>query len=55
MKKLQRTSTDDGIEIDFNDEQFENACLSTQVRCDPASKMTSSREMQSAKDDLPRI
>jgi hypothetical protein len=45
----QRISTDDGIQIDFNDEQYENASDSIRVNFDPHSKTNEQSDRQPQK------
>jgi hypothetical protein len=51
---LQRTSTDDGIEMDFNAEQYENAPLSIRASSESDANVTNEMEEQWQKHSLQR-
>jgi hypothetical protein len=52
---LQRTKTEDGMQIDFNAIHDLNARLSIRVSFEPDSNVKTEREEQPSKHSLPRI
>jgi hypothetical protein len=54
-QELSRIWTFDGIVMDFNDEQFENAKSPIPDNFDPDSNVISTREEQSLKQELSKI